>query len=338
MVLRLSSGNYTSFIYAMVFIIHMIIFLLFSRPRCYHSGMPIRNRAVTGPAHPPHAVAGTIIDVAPRSSAVVKSAGRVLQILEFFDEVQREARVGDIAERLGYPQSSTSVLLKSLAQLGYMEYEAKTRTYLPSPRVTLLGSWLAQGPVRDGSLFRLMEELNRETGETVILAVRNGIYAQYIRALQATNAMRLHVPVGSRRLLVWSAAGFALLAHSPEDEIRALVCRTNAEARADQKRIAPRKTLAAVAQARKSGYYFSRGLVTPGAGLIGMPLPEGVGHHDRPLVIGVSGWIEHLEREETRIVRLMRETIWRYMGPAMKGARPVPAKRKQALSTNRRKK
>jgi hypothetical protein len=45
-----------------------------------------------------------------------------------------------------------------------------------------------------------------------------------------------------------------------------------------------------------------------------------------------------LQREETRIVRLMRETIQRYIEPTMRRARPVLAKRKQALNTNRRKK
>jgi len=288
--------------------------------------------------HPSRSVAGTIIDAAPRSKAVVKSASRVLQILEFFDEVQRDARVGDIAARLGYPQSSTSVLLKSLVQLGYMDYDTKTHTYVPSQRVALLGSWLAEGPVRDGGLFRLMEELNRETAETVILATRNGIYAQYIRVLQATNEMRMNVPIGSRRLLVWSATGFALLVRSPEQEVRALVHRTNAEARSGQKPINARKTLAGIAQVRKKGYSFSRGLVTPGAGLIGMPLPDWLDRRGRPLVIGVSGWIDQLERDETRIVRMLRETIRRYLEPVARDGRPVLAKRKQISSTIRRRK
>ncbi len=43
---------------------------------------------------------------------VVKSAGRVLQIFEFFDEVRREANVVEICATLGYPQSSTSALLR----------------------------------------------------------------------------------------------------------------------------------------------------------------------------------------------------------------------------------
>jgi DNA-binding IclR family transcriptional regulator len=83
-----------------------------------------------------------IVDAAPAASTLVKSAGRVLQIFEFFDEIQREARVAEIAERLHFPQSSTSVLLKCLTQLGYLDFDADSRTFLPSARVALLGAWL----------------------------------------------------------------------------------------------------------------------------------------------------------------------------------------------------
>lgn len=272
---------------------------------------PARRRGA--PAHS----AGSIVDAAPNAPAVVKSAGRVLEILEFFDELQREARVGEIAERLDYPQSSTSVLLKSLVQLGYLDYDAESRTYLPSPRVTLLGAWLGAGPVRDGGLIRMMEELNHVTGECVFVATRNGIYSQYIRVLQATSKMRLHVPIGSRRLLAWSASGFTLLQDQEPDMVRSLVRRTNAEAQPEQKRIDPRQTLAHIETVRRQGYFFSRGLVTPGAGAIAMPLPTGIDRRDRALTICVSGWTDHLERNEDNIVAIMRDAVARYIEPAL---------------------
>ena len=42
----------------------------------------------------------------------VKSAIPVFEVLEFFDEIQRGASLGEIARRLGYPVSSTSMLLR----------------------------------------------------------------------------------------------------------------------------------------------------------------------------------------------------------------------------------
>jgi DNA-binding IclR family transcriptional regulator len=166
--------------------------------------------------------------------------------------------------------------------------------------------------VRDGSLIRMLEELSRATGDTIILAARNGIYSQYIHVVQARTAMRFHVPQGSRRLVVWSATGFALLRLAEDEQIRALVRRTNAEL-APAQLIEPRRVLANIRQLRDEGYFFSRGLVTPGAGSIAMLLPSGVDRRDRPLAIGVSGLLDQFVRREHEIVACMREALRRYM-------------------------
>jgi DNA-binding MarR family transcriptional regulator len=46
--------------------------------------------------------------------ATVKSARRVLEIFEYFASHQAPATVSEIADALGYPRSSTSVLVRSL--------------------------------------------------------------------------------------------------------------------------------------------------------------------------------------------------------------------------------
>ena len=69
---------------------------------------------------------------------VVKSAVRVLEVLELFDRLQREASVGEIARELGYPVSSTSMLLGNLLERGYLRHGPDQRSYFPTPRVTLL--------------------------------------------------------------------------------------------------------------------------------------------------------------------------------------------------------
>jgi DNA-binding IclR family transcriptional regulator len=252
-------------------------------------------------------------DPAGADLTLVKSAGRVLQILELFDEIQREARVSEIAERLGFPQSSTSVLLKSLVRLGYLDYDADSRTFLPSPRVALLGAWLDKGPVRDGSLVRMLEHLSERTGGTVILAARNAIFSQYVHVLQARTAMRFHVPPGTRRLVVWSATGTALLAESSETEIGPLVRRTNAEAPSDQAPIPVPAVLSNLARLRREGHFFSRGLVTPGAGSIAVPLPKRIDRKGRPLAVAVSGLLDELERREAEIAATIHDAIARFL-------------------------
>ena len=250
--------------------------------------------------------------VTPPSS--VKSAARVLQVFELFDTMQRPLKVGEIAAQLDYPQSSTSVLLRSLVGLGYLAAGPTARTFVPTPRIGLLGSWCVTDPMRSGSVHRLMDELSRATGQTIILAGRNGIYAQYFHVVQATRPLRLHVPAGSLRMLVWSTAGFVMLQDTPEAEVRALVRRTNAEARPAQARVQASDVLARIAQARQAGYGFSHALVTPGTAMICVRLPiHGAGID--PMTICVSGWVETMETEEREIVAAIRAAISAFIQP-----------------------
>jgi DNA-binding IclR family transcriptional regulator len=63
---------------------------------------------------------------------------------------------------------------------------------------------------------------------------------------------------------------------------------------------------------RRQGYFFSRGLVTPGGGHIAMRLPPAGAEQQKPIyALGVAGWVERIERNEKRIVRLMRSALHR---------------------------
>src|SRR5271170_5555942 len=92
--------------------------------------------------------------------STVKSAARVLAILEYFDDVQRSSTITEISEELGYPQSSTSALMRSLVSLGYLNYDRHARTFVPSTRVALLGSWLNSRFVTEGTTISMMRKLN----------------------------------------------------------------------------------------------------------------------------------------------------------------------------------
>lgn len=86
--------------------------------------------------------------MATSASRTIKSAHRVLEILEYFDQDRRVATVMEMSRTLNYPQSSTSELLRCLTRLGYLHYNRVRRTYSPTARVALLGAWVKP------SLFR----------------------------------------------------------------------------------------------------------------------------------------------------------------------------------------
>ncbi len=72
--------------------------------------------------------------------SVVKSAHRVLLVFEFFAERQLPASAMEIAINLNLPQSSTSMLLRSLVSVGYLGYDSETRLYAPTLRLPLMAA------------------------------------------------------------------------------------------------------------------------------------------------------------------------------------------------------
>ena len=235
----------------------------------------------------------------------VKSALRAVQVFEFFLQKRGSATAKEIADGLGIPQSSTSMLLRSLRDHGYLDYDVADRTFLPTPRVTLLGAWLDGGPIRDGRLVDAIDWLSDQTGQAVVVAARIGIFVHYIYVIQGRTKLRYHIPIGSRRLSANSATGDVLLGHLSEAEITKIVHRTNAEIQDVQ--IDRRTVLERVSLVKQVGYSFSRGLVTPDAGAIAVLLPPSIDAAARPLAVSIAGPLQMLESQEAELVSCLRK-------------------------------
>jgi DNA-binding IclR family transcriptional regulator len=242
---------------------------------------------------------------------VIKSAARVLHVLEFFDEVKRAVSVAEIAEHHDWPHSSTSALMASLVSLGYLHYDASKRTYLPSMRVALLGDWIQGNLLREGQLMRLMQHLNDETGETIVLASQNGLHSQYLRVIQGTNALRLHLHIGTLRPMFGSGTGSMLLSAMDDAAIRKLAKKHNASVESPKQLEIP-KLIEEAAEDRARGYYLSLNQVTPHSGILAMLLPTAP--EEKPLVLGISGLSVRLIENEQRYVEIMREGMKRFLG------------------------
>ena len=206
------------------------------------------------PASAPPRVAGT-------EASVVKSAGRALQILEYFDSVQREACVSEISRALQCPQSSTSVLLRSLVHLGYLQNDRYRRTYYPTHRVSLLGNWVDPAMVRQGELLMRADELAARTGQKVVIATLNGLRAQYIYVNRPqTEPGGFDVFHGSVHCaLARTALGKALLAGHSDKHISQLTWRINSERSEHEPLIHASDLLAELGCGRDLGWFVGEG-------------------------------------------------------------------------------
>lgn len=239
--------------------------------------------------------------------SVVKSAGRALQILEYFDDVRCAANMVEVSRALNYPESSTSVLLRSLATLGYLNYDRFKRTYAPTSRVRLLGSWVESELFGDNAVVRLMNRVNSECGDTVILASRNGLVAQYIHVVQARTALRLHITIGTERSLVNSAVGYVLLSSMSDDEVGKLIRRINSEAKNPDDVTRYSDVMSNIENVRQNGYAMIESKITAGTAIIAKALP--VEYTKASLVIAIGGPTHRIMARERELTDILTKSF-----------------------------
>jgi DNA-binding IclR family transcriptional regulator len=149
------------------------------------------------------------------SRLAVKSADRVLDLLELLNQSAFGLSHSDISDHLGIPKSSLSQLLKNLVTRGYV-------AYLPADKLYQLGDRLDELARRKTHLRDLatlaqpsLEKLTKETRESAFLNIRNGDNAKLIAREIGPQALVTVLHVGSVVPLHTTAAGRAILAFLP---------------------------------------------------------------------------------------------------------------------------
>lgn len=184
--------------------------------------------------------------------SVVKSAARTLLVLELFTIWRRGASASEIEAALDLPQSSTSVLLRSLVELGYLDYNRTDRTYWPTVRVAMLGDWM-RDTISEHLHAEHIDKLRDLTGETVLIGRRLGASVHHVQIARSGQELQYYVHQGTRRPLCISASGRALLSLLDDQQVSKIARRTIHYASNDFERFDERVLLDVVRSVRQTG-------------------------------------------------------------------------------------
>ncbi|MDE8347697.1 MAG: helix-turn-helix domain-containing protein [Acidocella sp.] len=233
----------------------------------------------------------------------IKSAQRVLEVLEYFTPDRHHATVMDIARSMGYPQSSTSELLSCLVSLGYLHCDRRARVYWPTARVALLGAWVNPTLFRQGNLLPMMDRLAERTGAAVVLSSKVDIWSQCVHVVGAS--LQPDAPVtGSRAILTQSPSGKLLLSTLEAEHARKLIHRINAEVEPEMR--APVDQL--LADIREVGARkVVGGTDTDGGGVIAMLLPQASGVE--PMTVGLHCASATLASHVGEYIQILKQTV-----------------------------
>jgi IclR family transcriptional regulator, KDG regulon repressor len=238
------------------------------------------------------------------SNELTKSARRVFDILELFRRRQRPLRLTDVADSLGMPTSSAAALLKTMAQMNYLSFENSSRVYLPTIRLSKLGSWVTADNYESGPVQVAVSKIGRKTGEAIFLGTVTDIYVEIVDILRANQPLQYYTTVGTKVLLVNSGIGWPLLSEETDDAIVRIYRRTIRQKKIERGVLSLDRLRAGIEKVRVDGYCLSRGMVTRGVGVVGKLLPTPPNH--RRLAIGIAGPVDRIEKNLARILAALR--------------------------------
>ncbi len=228
---------------------------------------------------------------------------RTLETLELFAVERRPLTVGAVAERLRYPQSSTSLLLQRMTDWGYLSHDRRQRTYVPTPRVALLGMWMQERTFNEADLLDTLDTLARDSGHVAILGMQNGAQLQYIHIVAARSS-RVGLKPGLLRPLCRAALGKVLLSACSDDEVRRTVRYANATDRSGLPPVDVDRLLAELTECRRTGLAQSIDEVTPGSSTFAVLVPGWNG--GASMALGVAVHTREVEEARPFVVDLLQ--------------------------------
>lgn len=158
---------------------------------------------------------------AAAGDGAVKSAVRALAILDLLTQRGAPMRFSEIAQQLGYPQSSLHGLMRTLHAAQWLEFDEGTRQYTLGIRAWEAGNAYMRAVSLADRAMPYMNQVRDELNETVQLAVLDeGRHNVYLAKAEGDQRLVLESRVGSRLPAHATGVGKVLLAALGDDEIR----------------------------------------------------------------------------------------------------------------------
>ena len=142
---------------------------------------------------------------------------RGLRLLQLFSESPQGLAAKQVAHKSRLPVSTVHRFLANLQASGFLHCSGDGVYHLGIACFAIGQAALGQLDIRRVSLPYL-QELNRQTRETIHLTVRHGLSAVYVEKLDSPEQLRIHSRIGAAVPLYCTAVGKVMLAYMSDDE------------------------------------------------------------------------------------------------------------------------
>jgi DNA-binding IclR family transcriptional regulator len=254
-------------------------------------------------------VTETLEDEAPGQAGEpgpVKSAQRVLLILDLLTEHQEGLTFAEVGQALGLPKSSAFGLLRTMVGAGYLMHDASSRRFRIGMRCWEAG----QAFIRSLDLVKVsrpfLASARDRLGETVQLAVLDGWENVYLAKVEANHRLALVSHVGGRLPAYSTGLGKVLLASLDDSTVRSRLQGVPFHRFTAHTIRNTRDLIGVLAEIRSAGYATDRGEYTEGVFCVAVPVRD----HTSDVVAAISVSVPDVRvtpDTEPRLVKVLRD-------------------------------
>jgi IclR family acetate operon transcriptional repressor len=258
---------------------------------------------------------------AARDPYLLGSLRKGLEVLDCFAR-QPSWSLAELAGALGQTKPTVFRILHTLEQAGYVQRDQATARYAPGRRLSTLGAAaVRQEQLRWQSLAPL-QDLARETGETVHIGILYDGEAICVQAVDGTRLVRMHAFAGKRTPAHASALGKTLLAYLPDADLDTFLAGRRLARFTPNTLCTPAALRGALHAIRARGFALDDEEIEIGLRCIGAPITDHAGRPCAALAVSAPAARMDAARIE-ELVPLVKATalrISRMLGsPAMHG-------------------
>lgn len=150
----------------------------------------------------------------------VTSVAKALRILDTYTHEKPIQRVGEIARQLGFPVSTTSRLIQTLVDEGFLTRADASSGYVLGPKILRLGGLFISRSKIYHEVSPLLNSLVVEFGETTHIAFLDGYDVVYLSKQLGPYYADLESDVGLRNPAYITSSGKILLSDKDETFVR----------------------------------------------------------------------------------------------------------------------
>jgi len=242
----------------------------------------------------------------------VPAALRTLTIFEIFAREQRELSNAEVARLMGLPESSTSDLLHTLHEAGYLLRTLRTRRFYPTRRLWELARKASEKDPLAAFAAEAIAVLSERTGETALCGRPDGMRVQVIGMQPGSHPLRYMRDPGERLAMHASALGKALLALMPPAEMRRAIRARPLRALGPHTITDPDQLDADIQEARERGWSWVCDEAAEGVAAIAIAGLVG----DEPLAVSLAGPTSRIEASRQRYLDALEEIRPLLFGPS----------------------